>query len=60
MIPLERYVPVCRGWIGRSSKDRSAIARAFVAKAVCGVSHTRELLERLAHDRQLLEICGLQ
>jgi hypothetical protein len=36
MIPLARYIPASRGWIGRPSKDREAIARAFIAKAVYG------------------------
>ena len=30
MIPLARFVPSARGWIGRPSKDRLAIACAFV------------------------------
>src|ERR1035438_3550726 len=36
MIPLARFVPSSRGWVGRPSKDRLAIASAFVAKAVYG------------------------
>ena len=36
MIPLARFVPSARGWIGRPSKDRLAIASAFVAKVVYG------------------------
>lgn len=36
MIPLARFVPSGRGWMGRPSKDRYAIACAFVAKAVYG------------------------
>ena len=36
MIPLARFVPSSRGWIGRPSKDRLAIASAFVAKTVYG------------------------
>src|SRR5437879_11844166 len=32
MIPLRRFVPVSQGWNGRPSKDRYAIACAFVAK----------------------------
>ena len=45
MIPPARFVPCSRGWIGRPSKDRLAIASAFVAKAVYGLSPTRQLLE---------------
>jgi hypothetical protein len=32
MIPLARFVPSSRGWAGRPSKDRLAIASAFVAQ----------------------------
>lgn len=58
MIPLARFVPAARGWIGRPSKDRLAIASAFVAKAVYGFTLTRQLLERLQQDEQLRRICG--
>jgi hypothetical protein len=58
MIPLARFVPSSRGWIGRPSKDRLAIASAFVAKAVYGFSLTRQLLEALQTDVQLRRICG--
>jgi Transposase DDE domain/Transposase domain (DUF772) len=58
MIPLARFVPASRGWIGRPAKDRLAIAAAFVAKAVYGFNLTRQLLERLRNDQQLRRICG--
>lgn len=58
MIPLARFLPVSGGWVGRPSKDRYAIACAFVAKAVYGFSHTRQLLERLHRDPQLRSLCG--
>jgi hypothetical protein len=58
MIPLARFVPSSRGWIGRPSKDRLAVARAFVAKAVYGLALTRQLLDRLQQDAQLRQICG--
>ena len=58
MIPLARFVPSARGWIGRPSKDRLAIASAFVAKAVYGFTTTRQLLESLQRDEQLRRICG--
>jgi IS5 family transposase len=60
MIPLARFVPASRGWIGRPSKDRLAIARAFVAKAVYGFAVTRQLLDALANNAQLRRICGWQ
>lgn len=58
LIPLARFVPSSRGWVGRPSKDRLAIASAFVAKAVYGFALTRQLLEALASDSQLRRICG--
>jgi hypothetical protein len=58
MIPLARFVPSSRGWVGRPSKDRLAIASAFVAKAVYGFALTRQLLDALASDTQLRRICG--
>lgn len=58
MIPLARFVPSSRGWIGRPSKDRLAIASAFVAKSVYGFATTRQLLEALHRDDQLCRLCG--
>lgn len=58
MAPLARYVPAARGWIGRPSKDRLAIASAFVAKAIYNFRTTRQLLDRLDHDDALRKICG--
>ena len=58
MIPLARFVPCGRGWVGRPSKDRLAIASAFVAKAVYGFPTTRALLDALANDAQMRKICG--
>ncbi len=58
MIPLARFVPSSQGWIGRPSKDRLAIASAFVAKVVYGFTTTRQLLEALQRDDHLRRICG--
>jgi len=58
MIPLARFVPSSRGWIGRPSKDRLAIACAFVAKAVYDFTTTRHLLEALQRDDHLRRLCG--
>jgi hypothetical protein len=58
MIPLARFVPSSRGWMGRPSKDRLAIASAFVAKAVYGFATTRQLLEALQRDDHLRRLCG--
>jgi hypothetical protein len=58
LIPLQRFVPVAQGWMGRPCKDRLAIARALVAKAVYNFADTRALLDRLQQDQQLRSICG--
>ncbi len=47
-----------RGWRGRPSKDRAALAAAFLAKAICGLQTTRQLLERLRVDHALRLLCG--
>jgi len=58
LIPLRRFLPVAQGWNGRPAKDRYAIACALVAKAVYNFPTTRDLLDRLHSDQQLLRICG--
>ncbi len=58
MIHLEAFIGNSPGGVGRPLKDRRAIARAFVAKAVYNMSTTRQLLERLAADVALRRICG--
>ncbi len=52
LVPRHFLVP------GRPLKDRAAIARAFVAKAVYDMPTTRVLLDRLAIDVALRRICG--
>ena len=41
MLDLEAFVKSRRGLVGRPGHDRLAIARAFVAKAVYSLPHTR-------------------
>jgi len=43
---------------GRPESDRTAIARAFVAKAVYNMPTTRVLIERLHSDITIRRICG--
>lgn len=57
MIPFTRLFPGGR-WNGRPSKDRVAIARAFLAKSVYGFAHTRQLLDVLKRDQALRSLCG--
>jgi hypothetical protein len=40
MVHIEASIACVRGCVGRPAKDRRAIARAFVAKAVCNMSTT--------------------
>jgi hypothetical protein len=47
-----------RGVVGRPAHSRANILRAFVAKAVFGMPHTRALLDRLRSDVALRRICG--
>jgi len=57
MVPIRPLLPQGR-WPGRPSKDRLAIARAFLAKSVYGLAHTRQLLETLKTDHSLRHLCG--
>ncbi len=49
---------VSYGYPGRRSKDRVAIAKAFVAKTVYNMPTTQALLDRLETDISLRRICG--
>ena len=58
MVRIEVLIGCWHGGVGRPEKDRRAIARAFVAKAVWNMSTTRQMLERLSVDTALRRICG--
>jgi hypothetical protein len=58
IIRVEQHLPPHFRVPGRPPKDRAAIARAFVAKAVYDMPTTRVLLDRLATDVALRRICG--
>ena len=58
MLPLGRFIPSGTGGVGRPAKDRYAIARAMVAKAVLGITLTRHLIQRLQSDEPLRKLCG--
>ena len=58
IIGIERFIRTIQGWPGRPEKDRRAIARAFIAKAVYNMGTTRQLLERLRCDTGLRRLCG--
>jgi len=57
-VEIERFVACVRGRPGRPQRDRQALARAFVAKAVLGLSQTCDLIERLTVDKSLRRVCG--
>jgi len=55
---VESLLPRFDGLPGRPVEDRAALARAFLAKAVFGLTTTRALIERLEIDRTLRRLCG--
>lgn len=58
-IRIEEYVkPGWMQWLGRRRKDRQAIARAFVAKALYNEPTTKSFLGRVKADESLRRICG--
>ena len=57
-VEVERFVPASRGSVGRPPRDRAALARAFVAKSVLGLTQTSDLVERLNADATLRRLCG--
>ena len=59
VVEIERYVKSPEyQWMGRKLKDRYAIARAFVAKAVYSYGTTSALIESLRTMPNLRRICG--
>jgi len=57
MVQIERFVPAGRGGVGRPARERAALTRAFVAKAVFGLPTTVALIERLHVDGCLRRLC---
>jgi len=60
MLNMERFIEsyYASGFAGRPCKDRLAIARALVVKAVLNLPTTEALLDRLKADISLRRICG--
>ena len=58
VIRIEQMIPRRFRAPGRPCKDRAALARAFVAKAIYDMPTTRVLLDRLDTDVALRRICG--
>jgi NAD(P)H-dependent FMN reductase len=55
---VEAFVQMWSGLPGRPLEDRHALARAFVAKVVLNLPTTAGLIERLAVDATLRQLCG--
>jgi len=53
---IEKNVTVVS--ITNTPKDREEIARAFIAKSAYNIQTTRDLIDRLHHDRTLRMLCG--
>jgi len=58
LTPLERVATAGRRFPGRPAKDRTALATAFLAKAVFNLPTTRDLISRLRADAALRRLCG--
>jgi len=62
IVQIERYVlrKASNQWMGRKLREREAIARAFVAKAVYNHPFTRTTLEALRTTPTLRRLCGFE
>ena len=58
VVRIEEFIYSSHGFPGRPPQDRTAIARAFVAKTIYNMPTTRALLDRLETDSALRRICG--
>lgn len=58
LVRIEQFVQQIAWNRGRPVADRVSIARAFVAKHVCGLATTRDLIEHLRASSNLRRICG--
>jgi len=59
-VRIEEFVQQEWQGIGRKPHDRCALASAFIAKTVLGLSTTAALIERLTMDRSLKRLCGFE
>ena len=55
---VEQFIPYWHGGVGCPLKDRWAIARIYVAKAVYNMPTTIALIDRLQNDKSLRRLCG--
>ena len=55
---VERFLPYVHGLVGRPLAERTALARAFISKAVFNIPTTRLLIDLLQGDIRLRRLCG--
>ncbi len=60
MARIEAFLPSWHGLPGRPLSERTALARAFVAKSVFNLPTTRLLIDMLSADKTLRRLCGWQ
>lgn len=60
MVKIENFISNSNGKPGRPPKNRAAVARSFLAKAVFGIPTTKLLIERLNSDKVFRTICGFE
>jgi hypothetical protein len=58
LIEIDRFIPTTCWSRGRPSKDRTALARAFVAKPIFQLTTTRQLMAHLHSNSTLRRLCG--
>jgi Arc/MetJ family transcription regulator len=58
VLPLGRLLGARRAPTGRPARDRTALATAFIAKAILNLPTTRDLIGRLRVDAALRRLCG--
>jgi len=59
LVRIEKYAGrLNQTYFGRPKKDRIALARAFIAKAVYNLPTTRLLIEQLQFNESLRRLCG--
>lgn len=58
LVRIEDFIPSTRFNEGRPCKDRTAIARAFIAKIVFKIPYTNQLRKHLQIDKKLRVLCG--
>src|SRR5580658_21971 len=58
LLHLGRLLAARWAGTGRPPKDRTALATAFIAKAILNLPNTRDLMSRLRVDEGLRALCG--